>query len=107
MPEGGRLAVTTGAAGPDAIAVTVRDTGPGIPAAVRAKLFRPFFTTKAEGTGLGLAMALRTAEEHGGRLELREDGAPGGGTGATFVLVLPLLAVGARRARAVGAGASS
>jgi signal transduction histidine kinase len=107
MPEGGRLTVTTGAAGPDAIAVTVRDTGPGIPAAVRAKLFRPFFTTKAEGTGLGLAMALRTAEEHGGRLELREDGAPGGGTGATFVLVLPLLAVGARRARAVGAGASS
>lgn len=127
MPDGGRLTVTTARAGgadgslgpgsvtgpggpgaPDSIALTVRDTGPGIPAAVRAKLFRPFFTTKAEGTGLGLAMALRTAEEHGGRLELREEnGAPVGGTGATFVLALPLVAGGGRRGRAVPVGTSS
>jgi signal transduction histidine kinase len=83
-PHGGGAPTRTGG-----IVLTVRDSGPGVPEDVRERLFRPFFTTKPGGTGLGLAVALRTVEEHGGRLDLlngREDG-----TGATFRLVLPLV----------------
>lgn len=50
--------------------VTIADTGPGIPAEIRANLFRPFKTTKARGTGLGMATARRLVELHGGRLEV-------------------------------------
>ena len=48
----------------------MRDNGDGIPEAVRAKMFTPFFTTKAprKGTGLGLAMCADMAREHGGRI---------------------------------------
>ena len=48
--------------------VTVRDSGPGIPADVREKIFTPFFTTKARGTGLGLPTAKRIVEAHGGSI---------------------------------------
>lgn len=48
------------------VRVSVRDYGPGIPDAVAAQMFEPFFTTKARGGGLGLAIARRTAELHGG-----------------------------------------
>jgi signal transduction histidine kinase len=65
--------------------VTVRDTGPGIPAEHRERIFEPFFTTKNGGTGLGLALAQRTVEEHGGSLRLAEPP-----SGAAFVLELPI-----------------
>ncbi|MEQ1911232.1 MAG: PAS domain S-box protein [Vicinamibacterales bacterium] len=54
----------------------VRDAGPGIPAAARANLFTPFYTTKSRGTGLGLATAKRLVEAHHGSIELTcpEDG---------------------------------
>jgi signal transduction histidine kinase len=73
---------------PDAVACLVVDNGPGVPAEDRERIFDPFFTTKpvGEGTGLGLANALRFAEECGGRLELRE---PEAGAGACFALTLP------------------
>jgi two-component system, NtrC family, nitrogen regulation sensor histidine kinase NtrY len=95
MPEGGVLGVRTVLwPGPweqrPAIELVVQDTGPGVPDHVREQLFRPFFTTKPGGTGLGLAVALRTAEEHGGALELAEPGEQAG-AGASFRLVLPLL----------------
>ena len=48
--------------------IEVRDTGPGIPAEIRDQIFEPFFTTKARGGGLGLPIARRTAELHGGTL---------------------------------------
>jgi signal transduction histidine kinase len=80
------------------IVLTVRDSGPGVPADVRERLFRPFFTTKPGGTGLGLAVALRTVEEHGGRLDLVNGGEAG--PGAAFRLVLPLVG------RAAQAGAA-
>jgi signal transduction histidine kinase len=50
--------------------MAIEDTGPGIPPEVREKLFRPFFSTKPGGTGLGLATARRIIEEHGGSIAI-------------------------------------
>ena len=69
----------------DEIWVAVRDNGPGIPAEALPRIFSPFFTTKEGGTGLGLALAKKTAEAHGGTLEA---GARRSG-GAELLLVLP------------------
>jgi two-component system sensor histidine kinase PilS (NtrC family) len=52
------------------VAVTVRDTGPGIPADILDKIFLPFFSTKKKGTGLGLAIVSRLIEAHNGRIEV-------------------------------------
>lgn len=68
------------------VKVLVRDDGPGIDAAVRARLFDPFASGRARGAGLGLAIARRIAERHGGALELADVGPPG----AAFALTLPL-----------------
>lgn len=68
------------------IVVRIRDSGPGIPENLREVIFEPFVSTKKEGTGLGLPIARRVFEEHGGWLNLHC--APG--QGATFVCVLPL-----------------
>lgn len=59
-------------------AVSISDSGPGIPAEVRAQIFEPFFTTKHRGTGLGLPIARRVVEAHGGHMEV--DTPEGGGT---------------------------
>ena len=67
--------------------IEIRDTGPGIPSDIRNQVFEPFFTTKARGGGLGLPIARRTAELHGGLLAL--DCPDGGGTVVT--LTLPIL----------------
>jgi len=69
-----------------ALRIDVRDTGPGIPPDVLEKLFTPFFTTKARGTGLGLSTAKRIMEAHGGTIAVQSS--PGGGT--TVALTLPL-----------------
>jgi signal transduction histidine kinase len=66
--------------------VAVRDNGPGIPAGSLDKIFVPFFTTKATGTGLGLPVVQKIALQHGGRVEARNQ--PEGG--AEFDLWLPL-----------------
>jgi len=58
--------------------VDVRDEGPGIAPDIHDRVFEPFFTTKARGGGLGLAIARRTAELHGG--SIRFDCPPRGGT---------------------------
>ena len=72
----------------DVIAVSVTDSGPGIPEDVAARVFEPFFTTKpeGEGTGLGLSICQGILKEHGGRisLESRPD------SGATFTVELPV-----------------
>jgi PAS domain S-box-containing protein len=66
--------------------IEVADTGPGIPSELREQIFEPFFTTKARGGGLGLPIARRTAELHGGTLTVRVP--PTGGT--IFTLTIPL-----------------
>jgi len=66
------------------LAVAVADHGPGIPAELRQRVFEPYFTTKQDGTGLGLALVRQTIEAHGGTLAVSET--PGGG--ATFSIVL-------------------
>lgn len=65
--------------------VEVRDNGRGIRAEDQARIFDPFYTTKRDGTGLGLALVLRAATEHEGRVVCRSTP----GQGATFVLCLP------------------
>ena len=85
MPDGGELNLSTTL---DAgwLRIGVRDTGPGISPDEAAKIFEPFYTTKTNGTGLGLAVSYGIIQRHGGRIEVA--GAPGCGT--TFTIVLPL-----------------
>jgi two-component system, NtrC family, sensor kinase len=65
--------------------VSVEDTGPGVPDDVKARLFQPFFTTKPQGTGLGLMLAREIVLEHKGELEVETS--PLGG--ASFTIELP------------------
>jgi signal transduction histidine kinase len=83
-PAGQEVEISARAAGAGATVLEVLDRGPGLSAEAREKLFRPFFTTKERGTGLGLALAKKVAEVHRGTLELlpRE----GGGTVARLSL---------------------
>jgi PAS domain S-box-containing protein len=81
----GRITLALSQSGGEAI-VEVRDTGPGIPRDMRERVFEPFVTTKARGGGLGLPIARRTAELHGGSLTLVSP--PGPGT--VMRLALPL-----------------
>jgi signal transduction histidine kinase len=74
MPHGGRLTIAAqqgrrDGAPPD-VTIEVTDTGPGIPEQVLASVCEPFFTTRPEGTGLGLATAKRYVEQNGGQLEI-------------------------------------
>jgi len=84
MPEGGTLHVDVASEGGDAI-VTVADTGPGVPIAEREKIFQLYYSTKAQGTGIGLAMTFRAVQLHGGSIEI--GGGPG--EGAEFTLRFP------------------
>ena len=62
----------------DVCEIAIADEGPGIPPETRERIFTPFFTTKARGTGLGLPTARRTIEAHGGTIHV--ECPPGGGT---------------------------
>jgi len=80
-----RLVIRAGRGGDGDIMVSVRDTGPGFPQGMVEQLFEPFFSTKAEGTGMGLAIARSIVEAHGGTL-LGENCDEGG---ACFTVRLP------------------
>ena len=69
----------------DAVILEVSDTGKGIPPEIEKRLFDPFFSTKEAGTGLGLPIAVRIVERHGGMIQYQTR--PGHGT--TFGVVLP------------------
>ncbi len=62
-----RVTIST-AAGDEAVIVSVRDTGPGISSDLRDRIFEAFFTTKSEGTGIGLSISRTIIEAHGGRI---------------------------------------
>lgn len=100
MPEGGRLTLRAGwSEGGDPplpsrrraperrVKLEVGDTGPGISAAERERIFNPFYTTKAGGTGIGLALAHKIVQDHGGTLNF-VSGRP---HGTAFTVVLPLV----------------
>ena len=73
----------------DQVSISIKDNGPGIPEAVKQKIFDNLFTTKGvgKGTGLGLAIAQQIiVERHGGNLEVNS--IPG--EGAEFVMTLPI-----------------
>ena len=92
MPKGGQLTITTATRATrgkaNFVEVRFRDTGVGIPTAEMKNLFIPFFTTKENGTGLGLPISQRIIENHGGRIEVRSRE----GAGSTFTVVLPVAA---------------
>ena len=70
---------------PDCLAVTVRDPGEGIPAELVDRVFDPFYTSKANGVGLGLSVTKKIVEAHGGCIEV----ASGPGKGTAFTVLLP------------------
>jgi signal transduction histidine kinase len=81
----GRIAVTVELQGQNAV-IEVADNGRGISADHLPNIFRPFYTTKGEGTGLGLSLARRIVEDHQGRINVTSIV----GKGTTFAVVLPL-----------------
>jgi signal transduction histidine kinase len=83
-PEG-KLRVETRQADGRAV-IRIEDTGPGIPAAVRSRIFDPFYTTKAGGVGLGLAIVRRIVEDHGGDIAVE----PSQERGTCFTLTVAL-----------------
>jgi signal transduction histidine kinase len=83
-PEGGRIELELSASN-GAVSVAVADSGPGIGAAERERIFRPFWSRDGGGTGLGLAIARELALALGGEIELSSEP----GRGSRFVLVLP------------------
>src|SRR5579872_222093 len=86
MEHGGRLTIRTEVNDSES-SIVVTDTGPGIPPEVRDKIFNLYFTTKENGSGIGLAMTFRVIQMHGGTIDLVSDP----GKGATFVLRFPRL----------------
>ncbi len=74
--------------GSSVLEISVSDTGPGVPPEHRERIFRPFYTTKRSGTGLGLSLCRRIISQHGGTLTLESEL----GRGSRFVIRLPLRA---------------
>ncbi len=84
MPDGGSLVVGVQQHNSD-IYISFTDTGLGIPEGDMPKIFEPFFSTKADGTGLGLAVSYGIVEGHGGRIEVKSEVRKG----STFTIILP------------------
>ena len=83
---GGKLLLSCSASNGSQLQLRVEDTGPGIPAAKLTKIFDPFYTTKATGTGLGLFVSQRIVKSHGGTIEV----ASTEGRGTCFTIHLPV-----------------
>ncbi|MBC7771187.1 MAG: HAMP domain-containing histidine kinase [Pyrinomonadaceae bacterium] len=74
--------------------VRVSDQGPGVPSELMEKIFRPYFTTKRDGNGIGLAVASQVIKAHGGQIDIEtglgSSQTTGSGPGATFIVTLPI-----------------
>jgi signal transduction histidine kinase len=81
----GKLTIKSGLNANKQLLISVSDTGPGLAPGQAEKIFDAFFTTKAQGTGMGLAISRSIVESHGGRLWAAGDS----GQGATFHFTLP------------------
>lgn len=96
MPQGGEVHITaqsiTGNGGAEHLQLRFADTGPGIPPEDREKVFTPFYSTKATGFGLGLAITKKIVDDHGGRVFVTEGETPG----TVVVMELPLAGHGIR-----------
>lgn len=87
MPQGGELTVTSRIEkGGSRVEIVIKDTGCGIPKGQMEKIFKPFYTTKSKGMGIGLSLAKRIIERHGGTLLLESEE----GMGTTVSLRLPM-----------------
>ncbi|MCX8181896.1 MAG: ATP-binding protein [Candidatus Methanomethyliaceae archaeon] len=84
MPNGGTLTITANTEG-DHFVIRIGDTGSGIPKEILDRLFTPFFTTKAKGMGLGLAVSKKLVEAHGGTISVESEV----GKGTTFTIKIP------------------
>jgi PAS domain S-box-containing protein len=85
MPESGTLRVTTGSAEGRFLTAAFSDTGCGIPPENLERIFEPFFSTKPDGTGLGLSVSAGVVSRHGGKIEVRSQI----NQGTTFIVRLP------------------
>jgi len=86
MPEHGKVYVRSEVVDPGTVRIDVEDTGCGMPKETVDKIFAPFFTTKARGTGLGLAVVKKVADRHKGRVEVSSVV----GKGTCFKIFLPI-----------------
>jgi signal transduction histidine kinase len=80
--ERGELEITTAPDNGGGICIEIRDHGPGVDPELAPRIFDPYYTGKAGGTGLGLALVKQTIEMHGGSIQVGDT--PGGG--ATFIV---------------------
>lgn len=85
MDEKGQLTLQTKLT-PSGVEMIVKDIGMGIPAALKEKLFEPFYTTKVQGTGLGLALCLSIVERHGGNITVESEE----GRGTAVIVFFPI-----------------
>jgi len=91
MPQGGDIQITArrisnNGGGGGHLEMRFRDTGPGIPQDDQEKVFAPYFSTKATGFGLGLAITRKIVEDHGGHVSISSENTPG----TTLIVELPL-----------------
>jgi len=85
MPDGGEVTIVVDASDSGRVLINVTDNGPGFPPGVSSKIFQPYFTTKTDGSGLGLALAYKTVIDYGGSIEASNN--PDGG--ARIAITLP------------------
>jgi len=85
MPDGGKLTMSARAEKDHRVAIVVEDTGVGIPADKLDRIFDLYFTTKPQGSGIGLSIVYRIVQLHGGEIEVQSTE----GRGTAFRLLLP------------------
>ena len=86
LKQGGTVLLRTRAGSQGDVVIEVQDDGPGIPEEIRGRVFEPYFTFKAEGVGLGLAIVERIVFDHDGNIWFETQD----GVGTTFIIDLPL-----------------